>query len=48
MDIGNDGISARDTLVNIGNDGMGVHHVTTNIGNDYVCVYCKFGLGADD
>ena len=36
MDVGNDGMGARNAMVN-----------SVGIGDDYICVQCKFGLEAD-
>ena len=33
--------------MNFGNNGAGVRDVVTSVRNDYMCVYPKFGLGAE-
>ena len=48
MDVGNDGVGAYDTLVHVGDDGTGVHYIVADVGNGHICVYCKFGLEADN
>ena len=36
MDIGNQGVSARNIVLEFGNNGAGFHDVVTNVGNDFM------------
>ena len=44
MDIGNDCMDVRNTLLNVRNDGIGVCNTPMNIRNNDICVYRKLGL----
>ena len=46
MDIGNDGMDVRNTLLNVRNDGIGVCNTPMNIRNNDICVYRKLCLEA--
>ena len=51
MNVGNDGVGVRNTVLelrnpsmNTRNDCLGVCDITMNVGNDHIRVYSKFGL----
>ena len=46
-DTGNNVVGIWNIAMNFGNNGAGACDVVTSVRNDYICVYPKFGLGAE-